>query len=122
MKESSFIWSPACEKALKKLKKCFISTSVRCYFNSERKIVVKADAINLVVSSVLSQFDNKTILHPVANFSRKYLPMEINYEIYNKEPVVIVYAFKKWCTLLKASPHTIEVISDHRNLMYFTTN
>jgi hypothetical protein len=32
---------------------------------------------------------------------------------------MILLAFKEYCPLLKGSPHTIKVISNHRNLTYF---
>jgi hypothetical protein len=64
----------------------------------------------------------KEILHPVAYFWRKHLPMENNYEIYDKELLMIIHAFAEWQPLLEGSPHTIEGISNHQNLIYFTTN
>jgi hypothetical protein len=95
---------------------------VLCHFNPERKIVVETNASNLVVAGVLLQYDNNSILHQVAYFSRKSSPAEINHEIYNEDLLAIVCTFKKWLPLLEGSPHTLEVISNHQNLMYFTTN
>lgn len=37
-----------------------------------------------------SQFDENRSLYPIACFSKKYLSTECNYEIYNKELIVIV--------------------------------
>jgi hypothetical protein len=84
--------------------------------------MVEMDASNLVVTRVLSQYDNDDILHPVAYFSRKHSSAKINYEIYDKELFAIVRAFKEWLLHSERSPWTIEVISDHQNLTYFTTN
>jgi hypothetical protein len=75
--------------------------------------MVETDASNLVVTRVLSQYDNGEILHPVAYFSRKHSPAKINYEIYDKELVVIVWTIKEWYSLLEGFPHTIKVISNH---------
>jgi hypothetical protein len=83
------------------LKKCFISAPVLCHFNHERKIVVETTASNLVVTSVLSLYDDKGIPHPVAYFSSKHLPAEINCEIYDKELLMIVRAFKECCSHLE---------------------
>jgi hypothetical protein len=58
----------------------------------------------------------------VAYFSRKHSPVTINYEIYDKELLVIVGAFKEWHPLLNGSLYRIEIISDYRNLTYFTIN
>jgi hypothetical protein len=104
------------------LKKSFISAPILYHFDPGRKIVVETDTSNLVIVGVLSPYDNNDILHPVAYFSRKHSPAEINYEIYDKELLAIVQAFKEWHPLLKGSPHTIKVISNNRNLTYFTTN
>jgi hypothetical protein len=56
--------------------------------------VVQTDAFNLVITGMLLQYNDDNILYPVAYFSRKYSPVEINYEIYDKELLVIVHAFK----------------------------
>jgi hypothetical protein len=84
--------------------------------------MVKTDAANLIIARVLSQYDDDDILHPVAYFSRKQSPAEINYKIYDKELLAIVRSFKELRSLLAGLPHTINVISDHQNLTYFMTN
>jgi hypothetical protein len=84
--------------------------------------VVKIDACHLVVTGVYSQYDDNDILHPVAYCLRNQSPSEINYETYDKELLVIVWAYRECCLILEGSPHTIEVVSDHQNLTYFTTN
>jgi hypothetical protein len=56
-----------------------------------------------------------------------YLPLskmvkaEINYEIDDKEMLVLVSAFKEWRHDLKGTAHTMRVFTDHKNLEYFTT-
>jgi len=35
-------------------------------------------------------------LHPVAFYSRKFLAIEINYEIYDKEILTIIDSFQEW--------------------------
>jgi hypothetical protein len=56
----------------------------------ERRIIVEINISNLVVMSVLLQYDNDSILYPMAYFSRKHSPVEINYEIYDKRLLTIV--------------------------------
>jgi hypothetical protein len=84
------VWSTACQRSFKKLKKSFVSAPILCHFNPKRKIVVETDASNLVVTGVLSQYDNDNILHLVTYFSRKHSPAEINSEIYDKKLLAIV--------------------------------
>ena len=64
-------------------------------FNSRRLTVMKADAFNQVLDSVLSQKNKSENLHPVAFYSRKFTDSELNYEIHNKELLAIVEAFKQ---------------------------
>ena len=47
--------------------------------------------------------------------------VEINYEIYDKEMLTIVSAFKEWRRYLEVAAHPISVFTDHKNLEYFTT-
>jgi hypothetical protein len=116
------IWSPTCQNAFEKLKKYFTLDPILHHFDLERKAVVKMDTSFLVVAGIPTLYHDKGILYLVAYFSRKHLPTEINYMIYNKELLTIICAFQKWHPFLKGFPHTIGVISDHQNLIYFTTN
>jgi hypothetical protein len=45
--------------------------------------------------------------------------VECNYEIYDKELMAIVRAFKEWCPELQSVINPIRVLSDHKNLEYF---
>ncbi|KAG6882706.1 hypothetical protein C0992_009747, partial [Termitomyces sp. T32_za158] len=45
----------------------------------------------------------------------------LNYDIYDKELLAIVEAFKQWRAYLEGARHRIQVYSDHNNLQYFTT-
>jgi hypothetical protein len=55
----------------------------------------------------------------VAFFSKKHTPAKCNYEIYDKELMAIVWAFKEWRPKLEGVLHPIQVLSDHKNLEYF---
>jgi hypothetical protein len=72
-------------------------------------------------AGVLSWYDDDGILHPVAYFSKKHFPAECNYEIYNKELIAIVRTCEEWRLELQAVINPIHVLSNHKNLEYFTT-
>ena len=57
----------------------------------------------------------------MAYFSKKHSPAECNYEIYDKELMAIVRAVEEWRPNLESAKEVIEVLSDHKNLEYFTT-
>jgi hypothetical protein len=70
---------------------------------------------------VLSRYDDDGILYLVAFFSKKYSLAEYNYEIYDKELMAIVHAFEEWRLELQSVINPIHVLSDHKNLEYFST-
>jgi hypothetical protein len=71
---------------------------------------------------VLSQYDIEDILPPVALFSEKHCPALMNYEIYEKELLAIVWAFTVSNLLAEGSLLPIEVTFNYHNLTYFTIN
>jgi RNase H-like domain found in reverse transcriptase len=60
-------------------------------------------------------------LHPFAFYSRKMSPAELNYDIYDKEFLAIVAAFQEWRVYLKGFKHQVKMLTDYKNLTYFTT-
>ena len=90
-------------------------------FDSWWLTVIKADTSDQVLESVLSQRDKSENLHLIAFHSQKFTKLELNYEIHNKKLLVIVKAFKQWKTYLERSKNSVQVYTDHKNLVYFTT-
>ena len=58
--------------------------------------------------------------HPIAYRSETMNDAERNYEIYDKEFLAIVRALEDWRHYLEGLPTTFTVISDHKNLEYWT--
>ena len=48
-------------------------------------------------------------------------PVELNYEIHDKEILAIVRSFGHWRAELHSSPQRIEVFTDYKALEYFMT-
>jgi len=57
--------------------------------------VIEINALNYVFKDILFQYDENEILHSVTYFLKKHNSVECNYEIYDKELMIIVHAFKK---------------------------
>ena len=47
--------------------------------------------------------------------------VELNYDTHDKELLAIFEAFKTWRHYLESPLHTVDVITDHKNLEYFST-
>jgi hypothetical protein len=80
---------------------------------------VKIDILDFAIGAELSQPGPNRRLWLVAYFSQKIIPAELNYNIYNKELLVIVTALWHWRIYLEGAKHNITMILDHKNLTYF---
>jgi len=120
-KDAKFFFSPACQEAFDVLKTRFTTAPVLRHFDPELPCVVEADSSDYVTGGILSQRDADNVLRPVAFFSKRLSPAECNYEIYDKELLAIIRCFEEWRPELEGAAFPISVLSDHRNLQYFTT-
>ncbi|PLW05783.1 hypothetical protein PCANC_27351 [Puccinia coronata f. sp. avenae] len=116
---SVFEWSNRCEKAFTTLKKAFTTVPVLKIADPYRPFILECDCSDFALGVVLSQVcDSNGALHPVAFLSWSLFKAERNYEIFDKELLAIVAAFKEWRQYLKGNPHRLTAIvyTDHRNL------
>ena len=88
--KKQFAWTDECKKAFRELKNCMYKIPILCHFDPSKQYFMEIDLSNYVNADVLSQLDDKSVLHPIAYFSRKIAPVKYNYEIYNKELLVII--------------------------------
>jgi RNase H-like domain found in reverse transcriptase len=72
----------------------FIIILTLYYFDPLKEIFIKIDTLDYISSSIFSQKDKYSVLHPIMFISKKYNPVEYNYKIYNKKLFIIVRYFK----------------------------
>ena len=101
------------EKAFGTLKSVFTFAPVLRLFDPFRKIVIKINASDYALGVILSQKGLNIKFHPIVFYSRKLTPAEINYDIHNKELLVIIKAFKKWYHYFKGAKYKIEVFINY---------
>ena len=77
------------------LKEIFISDVILCHYNLNHKIVIKIDASDYMFEGILFQYNEDGVLHSIIYFSKKHNSAECNYEIYDKELMIIVCVFKE---------------------------
>jgi transposase InsO family protein len=117
----TFDWSTTCQTAFERLKRTFCTAPTLAPFDWAKDVILETDASDYVSAGILSQLGDDGILRPVAFFSKKHTATECNYEIYDKELMAIIRCFEEWRPELEGAPSPIKVITDHRNLEYFTT-
>ncbi len=89
------------------------------HFNLIREAILKTNFLNYVNDEVLSQYDDEDILHSVIFYNKNMIFAECNYEIYDKELLIIICCLKHWCSELKYTDILIKIFIDHLNLKYF---
>ena len=57
--------------------------------------MLETNALDYVIRVCISQPNNKRQLKPITFYSYKIIALELNYNIYNKELLPIVKAFKE---------------------------
>lgn len=113
--------------AFQALVTAFTTAPMLQHFNPSKPIRVEVDASGFAIGGAMSQpaddgdDPSRRQYKPVAFFSRKLTPPEMNYETHDAELLAIVVAFKHWRHYLEGSTHQVVVITDHNNLKYFMT-
>ena len=117
-----FAWNSNAQSSFEALKQAFTSAPILAHVDPSQPFILETDASDFALGAVLSQYQDDGLLHPVAFYSCKFSPAEINYNVYDKELLAIVTAFEQWRHYLDGAQHTITIFCDHRNLQYFTSS
>jgi hypothetical protein len=107
--------------AFQQLKDAFTSMPILKHFDLALKVIVETNTSNFTIGCILSQ-KHVGRLHPVIFHLRKMEPAEKNHDIYDKELLAVVEAFKHWRPYCHRAHFPILVFTDHQNLRYFTTS
>ena len=82
---------------------------------------METDALDYALATILSIVNKDNEVYPVAFHSCTFTAVELNYNIHDKELLVIFEAFKIWQYYLEGPAYPINIVIDHKNLEYFST-
>ena len=80
---------------------------------------MEVDTLDYAAEGVLSIEYNDRKWRPVVFLSKSLNETERNYEIYNKEMLVVIRGLENWTHLLEGTKYKFEVWTDYKNLEYF---
>jgi len=83
---------------------------------------METDASDYTVAGILSITCTDGEIRPVAYYSWTLTALELNYDTHDKELLAIFEAFRNWHHYLKGSASPIHIVTDHKNLEYFSTS
>ena len=118
-KDKKWEWTERQEKVFKELKERFTKESVLAAPDINKKMRMEVDASDYVTGEVLSIECEDELWRPVAFLSKSLNEMERNYEIHDKEILVIIWGLESWRHLLEGAQFKFEIWTDHKNLEYF---
>jgi len=116
-----FKWGEAQEAAFLKITILFTSgkTPILRHYDPHRPALLETDASDFAIAGILSQKFEDGKIHPVRFTSRKLTPAELNYDVYDKEMLAVVFSLNKNRHYLQGAEHKTTIYSDHQNLTYF---
>ena len=82
---------------------------------------METDAWDYALAAILSIINKDNEVYPVVFHSHTFTVAKLNYDTYDKELLAIFEAFKIWWHYLKGPAYPINVITDYKNLEYFST-
>ena len=117
-KDTPWVWTPTHSRALSSLKTALTSAPVLQPFNPNAQSIIITDASKFALGATLMQ-ESSTGPRPIAFYSRKYIPAEVNYTTREQELLAIRDALKVWRHYLAGMP--IEIHTDHESLKFIQT-
>ena len=118
-KDIKWQWKEEQQKAFDELKRIFTTKPVLAALDLDKEFRVEADASNYTTRGVLSMKGSDKLWRPVAFISKSLSDTERNYEIHNKEILVVVRCLEAWRYFLEGAMMKFEIWTDHKNLEYF---
>jgi len=121
-KNTSFVWNNVCIQVFDNLKKQVSLTLILRHFDLKRQAILKINALNYVKDKILSQYNNESVFHSMIFYSKSMISAEINYHIYDKKLLVIIWCFEHWQLELKCIELLIQMFINHQTLKIFMKN
>jgi len=103
-KDTPFTWGPNHTKAFDMLKAAFTQAPILVHFNPDNPDCVETHPSDYVITTIISQISpDDGNIHPIMFYSCSMQPVELNYDIYDRELLAIFEAFRQWRNYLKGS-------------------
>src|SRR5260221_8894878 len=85
-------------------------------------MMVETDVSDHAIAGILSVTTQDNKIRPVAFPPHPLQGAEKNYDTHDKELLAVFKAFKNWRHFLEGSAEVIDMVTDHKNLEYFTSS
>jgi len=114
-------WRSEADTTFRALKQAFTKAPVLIHWSPDTPVLVETDASDYALAGIISSISPDGEIHPIAFHSCTFTDTKWNYDTHDKELLAIFECFKIWHHYLEGSQHRIDVVTDHKNLEYFST-
>ena len=121
-KDAPWNFSEECRRSFNALKIAFTTAPILTHYQPDVPLVIETDASDYAVAGILSTTCPNGEIRPVAFYLRMLTAPELNYNTHDKELLAIFEAFRSWRHYLEGPAHPINVVTNHKNLVYFSTS
>ena len=118
-KKTKWNWGERQQRAFEGLKEKFMTEPVLVTSDLNKEMRVEVDVSDFVTGGVLSMKYKDEKWRPVTNISKSLNEAKRNYEIHDKEILVIIWYLEAWRHFLEGAKDWFEIWTDHKNLEYF---
>ena len=108
-KDQKWEWTEKQEKMFRELKEKFMREPVLVALDLDKKMRMEVDISDYATGGVLSMECENGKWQPVAFLSKSLNETEKNYEIHNKEMLVVIKGLENWRHLLENTKYKFEV-------------
>jgi hypothetical protein len=120
-KRTPWDFNKKCRASFDKLKEEFTHAPILTQWVPDAQMILETDTSNYALGTILSVYTADGEIHPVTFHSHSFNPAELNYNTHDKELLAIFESFKHWQHYMEGSGTPIDVVTNHKNLEYFST-
>jgi hypothetical protein len=115
-----YVWTATHQNSFLALKRLLTQAPVLALPDQSLPFSLFTDASNVALGAVLTQKHADGVYHPIAYYSRKLTPAQVNYTVHDREFMAIKDALVEWKHYLLGETDTV-VFTDHRPLVHLHT-
>ena len=115
-KNTPWNFDDKCRMVFNTLKQAFTSTLILMHWVPDTQLVMETDVSDYAFAAILFIMTKDNEIHPIAFHSQTF-----SADVHDKELLAIFKVFKIWWHYLEGFASPIDVVTDHKNLEYFST-
>jgi hypothetical protein len=120
-KDVTFRWTPECRTALNTLIAIILNNPLLKQPDRTKPFTLQVETSAFATGAILTQLDSRGKPCAISFHSKTFSNTERNYDIHDRELLAVIHGLEAWRHLLADSAHPVTVLTNHKNLEYYST-